>query len=61
MTTTLLPVRTIPAYAVIIRAIWEGGPVKREARRELKRRGLWLSEDQKRESRTLARRRRQAK
>lgn len=59
--TQLAPVRTIPAYAVIIRAIWESGAVKREARRELRRRGLWLSDEQKRGSRAIARRMRKAK
>lgn len=41
------PVETIPAYAVIIRAIWERGPIQQEALAELDRRGLWLTDDQK--------------
>ena len=44
--TNLTPVKSIPAYAVIIRAIHERGPVQEEALDELARRRLWLSEDQ---------------
>ena len=40
------PVDKIEAYAVIIRAIHERGPTQEEALDELKRRGLWLSEEQ---------------
>jgi hypothetical protein len=43
----LTPVRKIPAYAVIIRAIHERGKTQREALAELDRRGLWLSTEQK--------------
>lgn len=46
MTTKLTPVKNIPAYAVIIRAIHERGPVQEEALDELARRRLWLSEQQ---------------
>ncbi|MBB4017596.1 hypothetical protein GGR16_002630 [Chelatococcus caeni] len=45
---TLAPVASVPAYAVIIRAIHMRGPEQAEALEELNRRGLWLSEDQKR-------------
>lgn len=45
--TVLSPVRSIPAYAVIIRATWERGETQREALAELDRRGLWLSADQR--------------
>jgi hypothetical protein len=47
----LTPVREIPAYAVIIRAIHERGRTQREAFSELERRGLWLGPDQMRQSR----------
>ena len=40
------PVDKIEAYAVIIRAIHERGPTQEESLDELKRRGLWLSEEQ---------------
>lgn len=43
----LTPVKIIPPYAVIIRAIWERGEVQSEALAELERRGLWLNEEQK--------------
>lgn len=46
----LTPVREIPAYAVIIRAIHERGRAQKEALAELHRRGLYLSEDQKRQA-----------
>ena len=46
----LTPVTKIPAYAVIIRAIHERGPSQRDALAELDRRGLWLSDDQKRQA-----------
>lgn len=45
--TLLLPVRSIPAFAVIIRATYERGDIQREALIELRRRGLWLNADQK--------------
>lgn len=48
MTTTLAPIRTIPAYAVIIRAIHCRGAAQAEATAELKARGLWLTDEQKR-------------
>lgn len=50
-TITLTPVREIEAYAVIIRAIHERGPTQAEALKELNRRGLWLSEDQRTQAR----------
>jgi len=46
----LTPVREIPAYAVIIRAIHERGRTQKEALAELDRRGLWLTEEQKRQA-----------
>lgn len=48
--TILRPVRDIPAYAVIIRAIHERGPAQADALAELERRGLWLSDAQKRQA-----------
>jgi hypothetical protein len=48
--TKLEPVSAIPAYAVIIRATWERGAVQAEALAELNRRGLWLSDEQKRQA-----------
>lgn len=48
--TKLADVTTIPAYAVIIRATWERGETQAEALAELKRRGLWLAEDQRRQA-----------
>jgi len=50
MTKRLSSVRSIPSYAVIIRAIHERGKVQREALEELARRGLWLTEDQRRQA-----------
>jgi len=44
---SLTPVREIPSYAVIIRAIHERGDTQREALAELDRRRLWLSPEQK--------------
>jgi hypothetical protein len=44
--------RDTPAYVVIIRAIHERGTSQREALEELDRRGLWLSEEQKRQAHT---------
>lgn len=44
--TKLTPVREIPAYAVIIRCVWERGANQVEAIAELTRRGLWLGDDQ---------------
>ncbi len=46
----LTPVREIPAYAVIIRAIHERGRSQKEAFAELERRGFWLSPEQKRQA-----------
>ena len=46
----LLPVRSIPNYAVIIRAIHERGKVQEDALAELKRRGLWLTPDQRKQA-----------
>lgn len=50
MTEDLEPVETIPAYAVIIRAIHERGPAQEEALAELRRRGLWLSAEQQQQA-----------
>jgi hypothetical protein len=50
MAVKLTPVREIPAFAVIIRCIWERGATQREALEELDRRRLWLSGDQKRQA-----------
>ena len=36
-----------PHYVVIIRATWERGAAQADALAELKRRGLWLTADQK--------------
>ena len=44
--TTLAPVESVPAFAVIIRAIHERGDVQADAIRELRRRGLWLADEQ---------------
>lgn len=44
----LSPVENIPSYAVIIRAIHERGQTQIDAICELERRGLWLTEEQKR-------------
>jgi hypothetical protein len=44
--TKLSPVDSVPAYAVIIRAIHERGQTQEEALDELARRRLWLSEEQ---------------
>lgn len=46
----LTPVADIPPYAVIIRSIHERGETQREALEELKRRGLWLDAEQKRQA-----------
>lgn len=46
MTTPLAPIRSIPAFAVIIRAMHERGPSQAEAIRELHLRGLWLADEQ---------------
>lgn len=43
-------IRKIPNYAVIIRAIWERGDAQQEALRELQRRGLWLSDEQRKQA-----------
>ena len=48
--TRLTPVRDIPAYAIIIRAIHERGKTQKEALAELHRRGLSLSSDQTRQA-----------
>jgi hypothetical protein len=48
--TKLDPVTEIPSYAVIIRATWERGETQAEALAELKRRGLWLDEEQRKEA-----------
>lgn len=45
--TALSPIQSIPAYAVIIRAVHERGPAQAEALAELKARGLWLTDEQK--------------
>jgi hypothetical protein len=46
----LYPVQSIPNYAVILRAIHERGEVQQAAMKELERRGLWLSDEQKKEA-----------
>lgn len=43
-------VRRIPARCVITRAIWERGRTQAAALRELDRRGLWLSDDQRKQA-----------
>lgn len=43
-------VKKIPAYAVITRALYESGEAQREAIKEMERRGLWLSDDQKKQA-----------
>jgi hypothetical protein len=48
--TKLTPVRDIPRFAVIIRAIHERGETQREAVAELTRRGLCLTAEQKRQA-----------
>lgn len=47
MTTKLTPVREVKNFVVIIRAIHERGTNQAEALDELKRRGLWLSSEQR--------------
>lgn len=42
----LEPVKSIPSYAVIIRAIHMDGQDQEDAFVELRRRGLWLTEAQ---------------
>ena len=42
--------RKLPNYAIIIRCIHERGSDQEAAMRELSRRGLWLSPEQKRQS-----------
>jgi hypothetical protein len=44
----LYPVQSLPPYAVIIRVCWERGETQRAALTDLRRRGLWLTEEQKR-------------
>lgn len=46
----LTPIAQIPAYAVIIRAMWERGSIQAEALAELERRGLWLDDAQRRQA-----------
>jgi hypothetical protein len=46
MATKLFPVGEIPAYAVIIRCVWERGTNQTDAVAELARRGLWLAPEQ---------------
>lgn len=46
----LLSVRHIPSYAVILRCIHERGRTQRSALRELDRRGLWLTADQRQQA-----------
>ncbi len=48
--TKLTDVRDIPNFAVIIRCIHCRGSSQRDAFRELNRRGLWLTEEQKQQS-----------
>lgn len=42
--------KPIPAYAVIIRCIWERGDAQAAAFAELSRRGLYLTPDQLRQA-----------
>jgi hypothetical protein len=37
----------LPNYTIIIRCIWERGESQQKALAELRRRGLWLSTEQK--------------
>lgn len=46
----LTPIKKIPHFAVIIRAIWERGQTQREALDELEHRGLWLNLEQRRQA-----------
>lgn len=46
----LRDVRRIPAWCVITRAIWERGRNQRNALKELDRRGLWLSVEQRQQA-----------
>ena len=46
----LTPVETIPAFAVILRAIWTRGEDQQDALAELDRRGLWLTAEQKKQA-----------
>ena len=43
----LRDVTKIPSYAVIIRCMWERGQTQADALAELKRRGLWLTAEQR--------------
>ena len=46
----LLPVRSLPSYAVLLRAVWERGPTQAEALAEIRRRGIWLTPQQRRDA-----------
>lgn len=46
MTTPLAPIRSIPVFAVIIRAMHCRDAAQAEAIRELHHRGLWLADEQ---------------
>jgi hypothetical protein len=48
--TKLKPISEIENSAVLIRAIYEHGPHQLEAVAELNRRGLWLTDEQKRQA-----------
>jgi hypothetical protein len=43
-----------PPFVIIIRAIHERGPTQDAALAELRERGLWLSQDQKRQAGLLS-------
>lgn len=49
-TNALTKLRELPAYCVITQAIHERGETQEAALGELRRRGLWLSDDQKRQA-----------
>jgi hypothetical protein len=42
--------KDVPAFVLIIRAIWERGEKQAQALAELEARGLWLSPEQKRQA-----------
>ena len=46
----LLPVRSLPSCAVLLRAVWERGATQAEALAEIRRRGIWLTPQQRRDA-----------
>lgn len=48
--TKLAPVRDLASWQVIIRAVWTTGQDQVDAMNELDRRGLWLSDAQRKQA-----------